>query len=248
MRAKSSDAVDEATDSLTDEQRRWVEHAAPRVALIARSLVHRIGHVAMDELMSAGYEGLVQAAQRYDPGTGVPFTAFAHYRVRGAMIDCARSHLPAVRRRNRALRTLEASQALLEQAQRGVIPATAADPRTLEERVAAAAELVARQTTAVLLSRAGAPDPDTVSADDMEANLLDAELREQLAKLLQTCSADERALIEAIYFQGRTMAAYAEQIGKSVSTVSRHHARLISRLGKVLRARLGAPLADPRDT
>ena len=239
MDAKSSDAVAGATDALTDEQRRWVEHAAPRVLLIARALASRLAHMAFDELMSAGYEGLVQAARRYDPSSGVPFSAFAHYRVRGAMIDSARRSMPAVRRRNRALRTLEASQSLLEQAQRGVVPATAADPRTLRERVSAAAELVAQQTTAVLMARAAPPDPDTMAAEDMEAAVLHREMHEQLQQLLSSCTEDEQAMLRAIYFDGQTMHAYAGSIGKSASTVSRHHARLIARLGQALRTRLG---------
>lgn len=245
----SSDATRDATVALTEEQRRWVEHAAPRVAVIARALAPRLVHASLDELRSAGYEGLVQAALRYDPASGVPFYAYAHYRVRGAMIDCARSNAPALRRRNRALRVLEASQALLQQAEKRALPGTAADPRTLQERVAAAAEIVAQQTTAVLLSKTAPRDPDTVPepTDDMEAGLLHAEMREQLDELLCRCPEDERALIDALYFEGQTMAVYAKQIGKSVSTVSRRHARVLDRLSRSLRARL-AGSADPPDS
>jgi RNA polymerase sigma factor FliA len=239
-----SDAA-QAPLALTAEQRRWVERAAPRVARIASALASSVTHASRDELTSAGYEGLVQAAQRYDPGSGVPFYAFAHHRIRGAMIDHARQSAPAVRRRSRALRLLQASQALLEQAQRESLPGTTADPRTLQQRVAAAAEIVAQQTTAVLLSKAKPRDPDTVAepSADMETGLLHAELRDHLATLLRRCSEDERGLIEAIYFEGRTMAAYAEEIGKSVSTVSRRHARVIGRLGRSLRE-----LDDPGPT
>jgi RNA polymerase sigma factor FliA len=243
----SSSHASDATVALTREQQRWVEHAAPRVPRLARALAPRISHASLDELTSAGYEGLVQAARRYDPACGVPFHAFAHYRVRGAMIDCARSSAPAVRRRTRALRLLQASQALLEQAQKNALPGTAPDPRTLAQRVAAAAELVAQQTTAVLLSKAAPRDPDTVAepSQDVEAGLLNAEMREQLGALLRRCREDERALIEALYFEGRTMAEYAEQIGKSVSTVSRHHARVIDRLRRSLRARLTGVTPEP---
>jgi RNA polymerase sigma factor FliA len=239
----SSSRAREASVALTSEQQRRVERAAPRVAAIARALAPRVTHASLDELTSAGYEGLVQAAQRYDPATGVPFLAFAHHRVRGAMIDCARRCAPAIRRRSRALALLAASQSLLEQAHSRALPDTAADPRTLQERVAAAADLVAQQTTAVLLSKIEPEDPDNLTdARNAETGLLDAELREQLRGILRDCAQDERALIEALYFDGRTMADYAKQIGKSVSTVSRRHARVIDRLGRTLRDRLYGPV------
>ena len=53
-------------------------------------LAARIPHASIDELQSAGYEGLIEAAMRYDPSIGVPFASYAHFRVRGAMIDAAR--------------------------------------------------------------------------------------------------------------------------------------------------------------
>lgn len=232
----------ESTSSLTDEQRRWVEQAASRVTAMARRLAPKLPHASIDELESAGYEGLVQAALRYDPTAGVPFRAYAHYRIRGAMIDTARDNAPVIRRRSRAIRALQASQALLEHAQKKAPSAEAADRRSLAERVAAAADLVAKQTTAVILSKAAPRDPDTVEAPDadVEATLLHSELREQLQAVLGECNEEERALIDALYFRGQTMHAYASHIGKSVATVSRHHARLIARMSESLEARFAA--------
>lgn len=228
-------------NELTDQQRRWVEQAADRVKALARSLAPRIPHVAEDELVSAGYEGLVAAALRYDPSAGVPFAAFAHYRVRGAMLDAARKAAPAVRRRARALRALEATQALLERAAKRVPAPDLPDPRSLQERVAAAAELVAQATTAVLLSKAGPADPDGLEQDgaDTETLLLRAESRQMLQDALASSSPDDRALLHAIYFRGLSMHEYAASIGKSTSTISRHHARALDRLSKRLRRHLG---------
>ena len=48
-------------------------------------------HVDRRELHSVGFLGLVEAARNYDPDSGVPFTAFARRRIRGALLDAARS-------------------------------------------------------------------------------------------------------------------------------------------------------------
>lgn len=235
------------TEQLTDAQRRRAEAHAPRVASLARALASRMSHASIDELQSAGYEGLVQAALRYDPESGVPFGAFAHYRIRGAMVDFARRASPAIRRRSRALRALETSQALLEQANRGMPPSGEIDPRTLRERVAAAADIVAQTTAAVVLAKAAPEDPDAVAdgTHDAEEAVLANELREQLRIVLRGCDEEERALIDALYTRGLTMGEYAKQLGKNKSTISRQHARMLDRLGKRMRA---PPQRKPPDT
>lgn len=214
----------------------------PRVEQLARALAPKMPHASRDELVSAGYEGLVQAALRYEPESGVPFGAFAHYRVRGAMIDAARSATPSLRRKARAMRALQTTQDLFERAAAAQPVADRADPRSLRERVAAAAALVRQTTTAVLLSRAAPHDPDAVVDDaetDAETRLIDAEVRKALLAILEDANDEQRQMVQALYFEGITMQELADRTGKNKSTVSRHHARLIADLGERLRARLG---------
>ena len=44
-----------------------------------------------DDLVAFGFEGLLQARERFDGSRNVPFKAFAYYRVRGAILDGVRS-------------------------------------------------------------------------------------------------------------------------------------------------------------
>jgi RNA polymerase sigma factor for flagellar operon FliA len=48
-------------------------------------------HVDRSELVSAGMVGLVEAADRFDPSRGIPFSRFAATRIRGAMLDSVRT-------------------------------------------------------------------------------------------------------------------------------------------------------------
>lgn len=232
------------TERLTPQQARWVEQALPSVRTLARTLAPKMLHASLDELVSAGSEGLVDAALRYEPESGVPFGAFAHYRVRGAMIDAARRAAPALRRKARAIRTLralQATQALLEHAAASQPAPHAPEPRSLRERVAAAADLVAQATTAVLISRAAPDDPELVldeEVGDAEQRMLDRELRAGLQTIVETAEPAERQMVQALYFEGTSMQEYADRIGKSKSTVSRQHSRLLRALGERLRARL----------
>src|SRR5262245_17644591 len=62
--------------------------ALPAIKPIALRLRRTLGRAAeIDDLMSYGQGGLLEAARRFDPARGVPFRAFANFRIRGAMLD-----------------------------------------------------------------------------------------------------------------------------------------------------------------
>lgn len=67
---------------------------------VARALVHRrrAANLDLDDLVSAGNLGLIDAAARYDESRGIPFMFFARHRVRGAMLDYLRDEDPLSRR------------------------------------------------------------------------------------------------------------------------------------------------------
>jgi len=59
----------------------------PLVRSIAYRLGRRVPAVEVEDLVSAGTIGLIQAVDRYDAGLGVPFGSFAYRRINGAVID-----------------------------------------------------------------------------------------------------------------------------------------------------------------
>jgi RNA polymerase sigma factor for flagellar operon FliA len=228
---------------LSPEQRLRVERGKPLVDKLARMLARRLARITEDELRSAGYEALVKCGLRYDPTQAASFRTYAFHRVRGAMIDAARRSVPGLRQRGRALRAMQASQALLEQVEQRELPG-GPDPRTLAERVAAAADLVAQTTAAVVLSRLSTPDPEEVADEavgEPEEVLHDTRLREHLRSTLERCcTEDERSMIVAIYEEGLTMTELGERLGRNKSTISRRHAALLKRIAVELRID-GAP-------
>jgi RNA polymerase sigma factor for flagellar operon FliA len=75
-----------------DEKEQLIlEHCAMVRAIAARLLARISGWVSQDDLYSAGIIGLIDAINKYDPATGIPFRHYAKIRVRGAMLDEIRS-------------------------------------------------------------------------------------------------------------------------------------------------------------
>jgi len=70
----------------------------PVVQKIARQLRRKLPDwVGMDDLVSSGMLGLVEAAQRFDPEKSVSFHSFAAFRIKGAMLDELRRADPMAR-------------------------------------------------------------------------------------------------------------------------------------------------------
>jgi RNA polymerase sigma factor for flagellar operon FliA len=82
-------------DAKKDLLARRNEYAAkffPYIEKVARRLARRLpAHVEIDDLISSGVIGLMEAAERFDPERVDRFEAFAEFRIRGAMLDDLRS-------------------------------------------------------------------------------------------------------------------------------------------------------------
>src|SRR6185369_5097148 len=80
------------------------------VDIVARQIARTMGSVVeLDDLRSFGREGLLDAARKFDSARGVPFRAYANFRVRGAIIDGIRSSAHLSRRTYERLNGLSAA-------------------------------------------------------------------------------------------------------------------------------------------
>ena len=84
MRVSAAAARRDTRDELVIENVALVKSLAQRLAQRLPS------QVCIEDLVSAGMLGLIEAAGRYLPSLGVPFQAFARRRVHGAMLDALR--------------------------------------------------------------------------------------------------------------------------------------------------------------
>lgn len=85
----------------------------PGILRVARKLwthVRDDAGVTLDDLVSFGVVGLLEAFDRYQDGHGIPFVTFAEYRIRGAMLDALRTMDTFTRRRRDTARRLRAAE------------------------------------------------------------------------------------------------------------------------------------------
>ena len=67
---------------------RPIEEYLPFVKRVAQRLARRLpSHIALEDLISAGVVGLLEAMSRYDSSRVTDFEKFAEFRVKGAILD-----------------------------------------------------------------------------------------------------------------------------------------------------------------
>jgi RNA polymerase sigma factor for flagellar operon FliA len=204
------------------------------VRAIARG-IHRSfpSHIELDDLIAYGQLGLAQAARDFDPERGIQFSTFAYYRIRGAILDGA-NQMNWLRRTTRAGDAYERMSGDLL----GMEAADAASGGGGSD-VNWLGDTGGRLAVVFLLGQAGDDearlDPEDDSTPLPLESLLDDELKATLRVVLAELPDDARQLLQATYFEGKTLKEAGERLGISKAWASRLHARALDQLARALR-------------
>jgi RNA polymerase sigma factor for flagellar operon FliA len=212
------------------------------VEVIARKVRRSLGPaVDLDELRSFGREGLLDAARRYDVDRGVPFRAYANFRVRGAITDGLRSNARLPRRLHERLRALEAAARVSEGAAEDVLGGAPA-PGGPESAERALDAHLAAMTTAMVVGLVSEPatgeDGEVTTVDGRaspEESVARAELLGLVATAIEDLPREEAELVRRHYLEGERFDHVAAELGLSKSWASRLHTRAMERLAKRLK-------------
>ena len=223
--------------------------------LVQRLAVRKPPQVELDEMVSWGIEGLLDAMKKFDPKKQAAFATYAQFRIRGAILD-------RLRGMDWVSRSVRQKASVLEKTYRR-LEGTLGRPAT-EEEVAAALELDLPQLHA-LLSEVGQMSlfsledlgVDATQQDRWQVEkLLDGDGSDPMAALLSRERADlvaeaianlpekERTVIALYYHEGITMKEAGAVLGLTESRVSQLHAQALLRLRGLLREYFGGPTAD----
>lgn len=75
-----------------EDRNRLVEHYAPLVRTEAARIARRLpAQIELDEIRSAGFDGLMRAIEAYDPERPARFETFCRQRIQGAVVDWLRT-------------------------------------------------------------------------------------------------------------------------------------------------------------
>ena len=209
------------------------------VDVIAKQILKTIdGAVQYDELVSAGQEGLFDAARRFDPARGIPFRAYANYRVEGAIIDSVRRTLRLPRRAHERLAMLQATSLINQGEHDAALRATNPWYGNIDPE-ARLDDQLATIVTSAMMSPDGTGNADGASDDEQTSNPEEAYARAERMALVRSAIAEldpyEAKAISLYYFEGKTHDEAAAAMKVAKSWAHRLHTRALERLTKRLR-------------
>lgn len=212
------------------------------VEVLSRQIARAIGNsVELDELRSFGREGLLDAARRFDVSRGVPFRAYANYRVRGAIFDGVRKLSRLPRRVHERLNGLSAGARVSEGAVEDVNAPPPPGAGKVEADAALAdhlAAMAAAMAVGLVATTVYGEDGERAAVSqeaDPEAAYARSELLDVVSRAIADLPREEAELVRRHYLEGERFDHVAADLGLSKSWASRLHTRAMGRLAKRLR-------------
>ncbi|MDH5671854.1 MAG: RNA polymerase sigma factor FliA [Myxococcales bacterium] len=193
----------------------------PIVRRIAFRMVRRLPNsIEVDDLISAGTEGLLKAIGAYDASCNPNFEPYAKARIRGAILDELRGHDSLTRYgRNRMGEVTAAIRALQNELGR----------QPTEEEVAARLGMPLEQYQRIsgelargpALGRLGGAEPDQVEADTPTPSALfdRAELKAELTRAISLLPERQQQVLALYYQEECTQAEIGKILGVTESRV-----------------------------
>lgn len=230
---------------LGEDRKTVLEKYGPYVRSLAATVRKQFNaQLELDELISYGQIGLLEAADRFDARMGANFLTFAHYRIKGAIFDGLRKM--GILKGSDARSSYQSERAtaylgnLADRDQGGRGGRMEDDVREISDAVTGLAMVFATGFEA----EAGSQMVDETLPPDQRIEI--EQLRVRVKAAIEKLPEKERKLLQGYYFQGKTLEEAGAEIGQSKSWASRLHARAIERLKELLDDEDDNPQREPR--
>ena len=233
----------EPDDLSDDEERQLVEHL-PIVRFIARRIHERLPqHVEIEDLISAGVVGLMDALSKFDPLKKVQFRSYAQFRIRGAILDSLRTldwSPRDLRRKGRAVE--EAIRTLTGQLGKAPTEGEVAIQMGMKlgDYQQLLGELKGLEIGTLHMERSGDSGEEDLAYVPAKAEdgplfrCLRGELQQRLADAIGELPERERLVMTLYYYEELTMKEIGLTLGVVESRVSQIHASAVLHLRTML--------------
>jgi RNA polymerase sigma factor FliA len=242
-----------------DERERLLMENLPQVQYIARRIHDRLpAQVPLEDLISAGVVGLIEALDRFDPNKNVQLKSFAKFRIRGAILDSLRDMDWGSRNLRRQGRRIEdAISKLKGELKRAPSETELASElgMDLDEFLHLLGDL--RGLSLGSLDEIGSDEkpgtedlaeyrPD-VAARDPFFLCLQSEMKTMIAQALGGLDEKERQVLALYYFEELTMKEVGLVLGVSESRVSQIHSIALLQIRTMLREKMESRQSIPSE-
>ena len=242
-RDEVSDGDGGQNEVATDRDMLLMEHL-PAVRYLARRIHERLPqHVDLDDLISAGVVGLIDAFSKFDHNKKVQFKSYAQFRIRGAILDSLRTldwSPRELRRKGRAVE--EAIRSVTQRVGRAPSEQEIAGEMglNLTEYQQLLGDLKGLEIGSLHMERSedsgdeelayvpGSPEEDPLF------RCLKGEMKQRLADAIDQLPEKERMVLTLYYYEELTMKEIGLTLGVVESRISQIHSSAVLRLRTAL--------------
>lgn len=212
-------------------------------------------HVEMEDLVSAGVIGLIEATRSFDSSKNVQFKTFAKFRIRGAIMDSLRESdwgSRYMRRKGREIADATARLAVKLGRQPAEAEIAAEAEMDVDQLRRIMAQLDSLQLTSqqVTVSHDGSEAIDVIESapnlDDPDPfdQFLEGETKAHLADAISKLTEREQLILSLYYREELTMKEIAKVVGVALSRVSQIRQAAILKLRTYLQHMQAKPVAS----
>jgi RNA polymerase sigma factor for flagellar operon FliA len=224
-----------------DDRSQLIRDNMPLVELVVQRMVPQVpSFMTKEDMISAAMVGLIDAANKFDPGKGVKFKTFAEYRVRGAILD-------EMRKLDWFSRSMRDKQNQLTQTMLRLERKLGRSPEETEMAEAMNLTLEDYRSLLTEVSHLGCVSlHETLDHTEEGRSFLDnlediggpapneliekAEMTRLLADILEELSEKERLVVALYYYEELTQKEIAEVLSVSEGRVSQLHSQALLKL------------------
>jgi RNA polymerase sigma factor for flagellar operon FliA len=228
----------------SDQEKVLLEHL-PIVRFLARRIHERLPqHVDIEDLVSAGVVGLMDAFSKFDATKKVQFRSYAQFRIRGAILDSLRTldwSPRELRRKGRAVE--EAIRVLTQRMGRapGEVEVAAEMTLSLDQYQQLLGDLKGLEIGTLHMARNEDSDEEELAYvpgrpdEDPLFRCLRGELEGRLSEAIAELPDRERLVMTLYYYEEMTMREIGLALGVVESRVSQVHASAVVHLRGALK-------------
>jgi RNA polymerase sigma factor for flagellar operon FliA len=229
-----------------------IREYAPLIKFVAQKIAVRLpSNIELDDLISAGVIGLMDAIDKYDPTRDNKFKTYAEFRIRGAILDELRAQDWVPRSIRDKAKLLDRTMASLEN-DLGRAPTDEEISKALNINVEEFHELVNQVRPVSLLS---IDNSQSFSNDDHKSilNLLEGSklnnpfnqlniksIKEVVAQAIEELPERQRLVLSLYYYEDLNLKEIGQVLRVTESRVSQLHAQAVARLRVKLQQSIGA--------
>ncbi len=217
-----------ATD-LTDEQATaLIERHSDLVYNIAHGLQQNLPEeIPLEDLVSWGYAGLLEAHRRYDDSKATQFGTYAYYRIRGAMLDACPEPIVDPQRRRTEVSCNEVLEVYAH------VVRNQRHKTTIENRLSMLSDVTGSMMMIFVLNDCPEKALRNEGAPHQQ-QMVRRQTADKLREAVEELTDNEQAIIEGVYFEERSLTEMADEMGYSPSWTSRLHTRALENLQKII--------------